>query len=40
MGQRRLSQSARVVLIAVAIILLVLLAAKCAYNAGEWIGGH
>jgi hypothetical protein len=34
------SQNAKAVLIAVAMIVLVLLAGKCAYNAGEWIGSH
>jgi hypothetical protein len=40
MGQRWMNHNARAVLIAVAMIVLVLLAGKCAYSAGEWIGGH
>ena len=35
-----MNHNARAVLIAVAMIVLVLLAGKCAYSAGEWIGGH
>lgn len=38
MGRRKLNHNAKVGLIAVAIIVLILLAGHCAYNAGEWVG--
>jgi hypothetical protein len=34
------NRNAKVVLIAVGMIILILLAGKCAYGAGEWLGSH
>jgi hypothetical protein len=35
-----MSHNAKVVLAALAMIVLILLAGTCAYSAGEWIGKH
>jgi hypothetical protein len=35
-----MGRNVKLALIVVATIILVLLAGKCAYGAGEWIGGH
>jgi len=35
-----MSRNVKVALAVVALIALALLAGKCAYGAGEWIGGH
>lgn len=38
MGRRKLSHGTKVALIALAMIVLILAAGHCAYNAGEWVG--
>jgi hypothetical protein len=35
-----LNRNARVGLIAIVMIVVILLAGQCAYNAGEWVGQH
>ena len=40
MGGRRVNRNLKVALVIVALIALALLAGKCAYGAGEWIGSH
>lgn len=40
MGKRRMSRNLKIALLIAALIVLALLAGKCAYSAGEWIGSH
>ena len=38
MGECAVSHNVKMGLIAIAMIVVILLAGNCAYNAGEWIG--
>lgn len=40
MGLGPMSRNTRVALFAVVLIVLILAAAQCAYNAGHWIGSR